>query len=109
MNPEDEEISGAVMEIMAARPTFSSGDRVRVTAGAAECRRDWGNYEPPGHPDELIGMAGTVETPPPHILERGVELDHPVGVRLDGPCYTLGVAHWGVMLAPTELEHIPPS
>lgn len=64
-------IDEAVARILAARPTFKVGDRVRVTAAIAECRRPVGalspameHGHPTGHPEWQRGLVGTVRQCP---------------------------------------------
>lgn len=99
MTPDDE-ISTAVATILAARPTFSVGDRVRVTAAIAECQQDWEpTIEQPGHPDGFIGLTGTVDR---IDTNRMAGLNHPVSVEVD----RRDLGFIGFYMNATELEHL---
>lgn len=108
---QQSEIAAAVATIMAARPTFKVGDRVRVRLDG-ECCAVYRSWSGVGHPPVHDGQAGTVvASPPTYQLEYPPDetlRTHPITVRFDHWITVEGRTFSGSWFAPTELERIEP-
>jgi hypothetical protein len=111
-------VEAAVRAIMAARPTFRVGDRVRVTGAIAECQVEWINNPVRGHPDVAQGLTGKVvdyASACPDLARRfPLPQGHGVVMRLAAPVAwvhpTLGPLVGGAgIFAPEELELLEPA